>query len=50
MVFNVDVCALTNLGKVGYGGLVRNFEENFQFAFYGSVGFPISCMQKFMLL
>ena len=33
MVLNVDGSALTNPGKAGYGGLVRNFEEKFQFAF-----------------
>ena len=38
MVLNVDGSALTNPGKAGYGGLVRNFEGKFQFAFYGSVG------------
>jgi len=38
MVLNVDGSALTNPGKGGYGGLVRNFEGKFQFAFYGSVG------------
>ena len=29
--------ALTNPGKTGYDGFVKNFEGNFQFAFYGSV-------------
>lgn len=38
MVLNVDVSALTNPGKTGYDGLVKNFEENFQFAFYDGVG------------
>jgi len=38
MVLNVDDNALTNPSKAGYGGLVRNFERKFQFAFYGSVG------------
>jgi len=38
MVLNVDGDALTNPGKAGYGGLVKNFEGKFQFAFYGSVG------------
>ena len=38
MVLNVDDNALTNPGKAGYGGLVRNFEGKFQLAFCGSVG------------
>jgi len=38
MVLNVDDNTLTNPGKAGYGGLIRNFEGKFQFAFYGSVG------------
>ncbi|KEH38977.1 hypothetical protein MTR_2g086273 [Medicago truncatula] len=38
MVLNMDVSALTNLDKTGYDGLVKNFEENFQFAFYDGVG------------
>lgn len=38
MVLNVDVSALTNLDKTGYDGLVKNFEENFQFSFYDGVG------------
>jgi len=38
MVLNVGGSALTHQGKAGYGWLVRNFEENFQFAFYGNVG------------
>jgi len=38
MVLIVDGSALTNPRKAGYGGLVRNFEGKFQFAFYGSVG------------
>jgi len=29
MVLNVDGSALTNPGKAGYGGLVRNFEGKF---------------------
>jgi len=37
MVLNVDDNALINPCKVGYGGLVRNFEGNFQFAFYSSM-------------
>jgi len=38
MVLNIDGSALTNPGKAGYSGLVRNFEGKFQFFFYGSVG------------
>lgn len=37
LVLNVDDNTLSNLGKVCYGGLVRNFEVNFQFALYDSV-------------
>jgi len=37
MVLNVDDIALTNPGKTGYDGLIRNFEGNFQFTLYGSV-------------
>jgi hypothetical protein len=38
MVLNVDNIALTNLGKTSYDGLIMDFEGNFQFALYGSVG------------
>jgi len=38
MILNVDGSALTNLGKVGFGGLVHNHDGTFQFGFYGSVG------------
>jgi len=37
MILNVDVSALTKSDKEWYGGLVRKFEGNIQFAFYGSV-------------
>ena len=38
MILNVDGSALTNPGKAGFGGLVRNHDGTFQFGFYGSVG------------
>lgn len=38
VVLNVDGSALTNLGKAGFRGLVRNNHEDFLWGFYGSVG------------
>lgn len=38
MVLNVADNALINPGKTRYCELVRNFERNFEFAFYDSVG------------
>jgi len=35
MILNVDGSALTNPGKAGFGGLVRNHDGTFQFGFYG---------------
>jgi hypothetical protein len=34
MILNVDGSALTNLGKVGFGGLVCNHDGTFQFGLY----------------
>lgn len=38
VVLNVDGSALTNPGKAGFGGLVRNSDGEFVFGFYGSAG------------
>lgn len=37
MVHNVDDNILINSDKAKYCGLVRNFEENFEFAFYSMI-------------
>jgi len=34
IILNVDGSALTNPGKAGFGGLVCNHDERFQFSFY----------------
>lgn len=38
VVLNVDGSAITNPGRTGYGGLVRNKDGEFLVGFYGSAG------------